>query len=377
MYLQRAQALFQELSGRSVGGWSIHDLIHHGKSAAVFRATKGGYDGALKVFDAELVAQYGELTQLTRIERELSLCGHNHDHLVQIYDGGKCPDTGYLFVAMQRIEGMPLSHALNLIPRDRIPRIIEEIASAARFLEERTIAHRDIKPDNIMYSTDSGKATLLDLGVIRPINSVSATTDDDTERPFIGTLQYSPPEFLLRVEEDSLRGWRSVTFYQLGAVLHDLIERRQLFFNQTSPYARLVNAIQLSQPSFHATNVPQELILLAQNCLVKNWQTRLGVVDWDKFDLQSPSESIGVAAKRRLLTQHSDTLYHYQEWRDDWEAEQRFSELVSRLHVTVRQWFVDQEFIPAVEIRREMGRDQGVASLVILLRSELSPPPSE
>ena len=250
---------------------------------------------------------------------------------------------------------------------------MKEIASATKYLEERTIAHRDIKPDNIMYSTDSGKATLLDLGIIRPINSVASPTDDDTERPFIGTLQYSPPEFLLRVEEDSLHGWRAVTFYQLGAVLHDLIERRQIFSDQTSPYALLVNAIQFNPPSFNAADVPQDLILLAQNCLLKNWQTRLGVVDWGKFDSQSPSESIGEAAKRRLLAQHSETSFHYHDWQDDWEAEQRFAELLTRLHLIIRQWFVDQEFIPSVEIHAETGSDQGVAALLILLRSELTP----
>ena len=373
MYLQRAKALFEELRGRCVGGWTIQDFLNHGKSAAVFRAARDGYDGALKVFDAELVAQYGELTQLTRIERELSLCDHEHDHLIRIYDGGKCTDTGYLFVAMQRIEGVPLSHALDLIPRDQIPRIMAQIASAAKFLEDQTIAHRDIKPDNVMYSPDTGKATLLDLGVIRPIYSASSPTDDDRERPFIGTLQYSPPEFLLRIEEDSLHGWRAVTFYQLGAVLHDLIERHPIFSNRVSPYARLVNAIQQDTPSFRATDVPQELILLAQNCLVKGWQTRLRLVDWDNFDLYLPSRSTGEAAKQRLLSQHLESLPHYQEWRDDWEAERQFSNLVERLQTSIRQWFVGQEFLPAVEIRREPIFDQGMATFEMLLRSELSP----
>ena len=344
MYLQRAKTLFEELRGRCVGGWTIQDFIHHGKSAAVFHATRNGQDGALKIFDAELVAQYGEVTQLTRIDRELSLCGHDHEYLIEIYGGGKCMDTGYLFVAMQRIEGVSLSQALNQIPRDQIPRIMKEIASAAKFLEDQTIAHRDIKPDNIMYDAESGKATLLDLGVIRPINSVSSATDDDSQRPFIGTLQYSPPEFLLRMEEDSLHGWRAVTFYQLGAVLHDLIERRPIFSDHRSPYARLVNAIQQDSPSFDAKDVSHDMILLAQNCLVKCWQTRLRVVDWDKFNLQSPPTPIGEAAKRRLLIQHSDTFSHYQEWRDDWQAEQRFSELVKRLQLTVRQWFVDRNY---------------------------------
>lgn len=371
MFYRRATALLNELRGRRVGGWLIQDLINHGKSAAVFRATRNGCDGALKIFDAELVAQYGEVTQLTRIERELSLRNKRHEHLIRIFDGGRCVDTNRLFVAMQLIDGKPLSQALGMIPREHIPRIIQEVASAARFLEGLTMAHRDIKPDNIMYSPKSGKSTLLDLGVLRPINSVSTATDDNNERPFIGTLQYSPPEFLLREEEDSVSGWRAVTFYQLGAVLHDLIEQRPIFSEHQHPYARLVNAIQDTQPSFEATDVPHELILLAQNCLIKNWQTRLHVVNWEHFNLQFRVDRVGEGTRRRLMAKHADALPNFQPWGDDWVLEQRLSSLVARLHDMLRQWFVDQEFLPGVEISTSVNSVESSAALEMLIRSEV------
>ena len=273
MYEQRALDLLHQLRGRSVGGWRIQELIRHGKSAAVFRANKSQHIAALKIFDPELVARYGELTQLTRILTELTLRGLRHRHLVQIYDGGQCPATNHLFLVMQHVTGQPLSTLLTTFPRARIPALLQQIASATRFLEDNGLAHRDIKPDNIVVDATTDHATLLDLGVLRAISSQSNATDGDDVPHFVGTLQYSPPEFLLREEEDTLEGWRAVTFYQLGAVLHDLVERRPIFTEFTDPYARLVNAVQHTQPTFQATDVP-DLVHLAQNCLVKSPTSR-------------------------------------------------------------------------------------------------------
>jgi hypothetical protein len=68
---------------------------------------------------------------------------------------------------------------------------------------------------------------VMDFGVIRPVGEPGITDGD--QRPFIGTLQYSSPEFLFRTEADTPEGWRALTFYQLGAVLHDLIMRQRIF----------------------------------------------------------------------------------------------------------------------------------------------------
>jgi len=60
------------------------------------------------------------------------------------------------------------------------------------------LAHRDIKPDNIVTSPDYAHATLLDLGVLKIC--LASITDHDQQRSFLGTLRYSPPELLLRKE---------------------------------------------------------------------------------------------------------------------------------------------------------------------------------
>ena len=294
----RAKYLSDELIGKQVGGLEVVRLLGAGKSAIVLEANDGSQQSALKVFDPELVECFGKDTQLQRIEREKQLIGKHHENLVQILDGGECASTGYLFVVMELIEAPNLADSITLVPKDRIASILSQIADAARYLEGLGLAHRDIKPENIALLPDFSRAVLLDLGVLRPFGDGDLT--DVYERVFVGTLRYSSPELLLREEVDDQDGWRAVTFYQLGGVLHDMIMRRPLFQEFTSPFSLLVEAVKSEEPCVHAPDVSQDLVLLAQNCLAKVPATRLELIDWDSFRCAVPATGTAFAARRRV-----------------------------------------------------------------------------
>ncbi len=296
----RAERMAQELRGHEIGGWTVDELIGNGASALVFAAERNGQRGALKVVDPEMVERFGAAHQLERINRERELLGHGNSHIVDILDGGKCLTTGYLFLVMALLgpdEHLPLSKAIEDLPRNRIGSLIQQLAEAARFLlEDRAIVHRDIKPDNIMVTRDFGHLTLLDLGIALPL---SALEDAGTGDAFVGTTRYSPPEFIGREEEHSPEGWRSVTFYQLGAVLHDMIMRRPLFDDVRAPAARVIDAVRHQIPGVLADDVDARLQSLARNCLNKDWRLRLRLVSWDSFNGR-PSASDSVAIQERI-----------------------------------------------------------------------------
>ncbi|MFG0639856.1 protein kinase [Delftia sp. WSY_22] len=275
----QAEILVNSLQNTTVGGWHISEFLGAGKSAVVLRCVRGVEIGAIKVFHPELIQRYGKSIQLERILREKSLVGFSHPNLIRILAGGECEETGHLYVVMEQLLFPNLHTELQKIPPETVPTLISQIASAARFLEDRGLIHRDIKPENIVVSPDFSRAVLLDLGVLRPVG-YSNLTDVD-QRPFIGTLRYSSPEFLERKEEDTLEGWRAVTFYQLGAVLHDLLMRRVLFEEESEPYPRLVKAVLEKIPIIHASNA--RCVALATHCLLKNPATRLELVNWERF----------------------------------------------------------------------------------------------
>lgn len=275
----QAEALKGELIGLSIGDWTIVDSYGHGKSAVVMKAKRGDEFSAIKVFHSELVERFGRDTQLARINRELDLVGADHPSLVKILAGGQAA-SGHLFVQMEAVPWPNLAQVLKDVPESQVFLLLSQVASAARYLEGRGLVHRDIKPENIAVSPDFTKAKLLDLGVIRPFG-ISGLTDVDF-RPFIGTLRYSPPEFLLRQEEDSVDGWRAVNFYQLGAVLHDLLTKTILFDEFSEPYPLLAKVIQENRPKVFGFDTV--LVRLAEYCLVKSPKTRIELVSWMDFE---------------------------------------------------------------------------------------------
>jgi len=293
----QAQMMRDELQGQEIGGWGIDGFLGNGKSAVVLPASKDGMRGAIKVFHRELVERYGKEMQYERILREKSLVGAHHENLVRILDGGECPATGYLYVVMESLPYKNLHECIADIPLAAVPGIISQIASAARYLEDRQLAHRDIKPENIVISGDFSKAILLDLGVLLPIGAESLTDVD--QRQFIGTLRYSSPEFLFRQEENTIEGWRAVTFYQLGAVLHDLLMKKVLFEDFTDPFPRLVEAVKSEKP--HIASEDHRCVHLANRCLMKQASTRLELVKWADFNLDEPLINPAVVTRERVL----------------------------------------------------------------------------
>jgi len=297
--------LFREgLQGKTIAGWHVGGFYGNGKSAVVLPALRGAEKGAIKVFHPELIERYGKDAQLQRIHREASLVGTTHPHLVRILDGGECTVTGHLYVVMECIPHRNLHQALADIPADAVPKIMAQVASAARFLEDRGIAHRDIKPENIAVSDDFSHATLLDLGVLRPIGFSDLT--DVSQRSFIGTLRYSSPEFLMRQEQDTIEGWRAVTFYQLGAVLHDLLMRRQLFHDYGEPFAGLVEAVKSVNPHVQGDDV--RCVNLARRCLMKNPTTRQQLVSWSDFSSLEVALDPTATARRDRIRERQRTL---------------------------------------------------------------------
>ncbi len=97
-------------------------------------------------------------------------------------------------------------------------------------------------------------------------------------------------------------GWRAISFYQLGGILHDLLMRKPLFEKFRNPYARLVRAVEREVPRVDSSEGDADLRLLAQNCLAKVASQRLDTVKWEDFS--QPKIADPMDAARRKIAQH-------------------------------------------------------------------------
>lgn len=287
------------------GGYEDISFIDAGGSAAVFRVIRKGRTSALKVFDPKFFSGSRGASERRRLEVQRKLIGHSCDSLVQTFCAEEAENTA--FVEMEFIEWPQLAKCLANIPDKSVVLLIGQLVEAVRYLEEKNIVHRDIKPENIHVSNDFKHLKLLDLGVSREFDSLdendAAITDDAQRRPFLATAQYSSPEYLFRLDQPTSKLWKGLNFYQVGAVLHDLINKEPLFGYEISLENRwlVARAVLTKLPSFTTaeSDTLSKAKALALRCLCKDIDTRLALVSWEDFNLEGSTDPLS-ALKGRL-----------------------------------------------------------------------------
>lgn len=291
-----------ELAGTEVGGWLLEKVLGKGADGVVYATRReDGHPAAIKIFLPDSLKKNGLDQAKDRLELQLNLVGKkHHPNLVEIYEGGVLPEHDTLYLAMELVPGTSLDKLLGKIPREKVPPLLSQLASATKYLEEELdLFHRDIKPANIVVSDDFSTLTLLDLGIIY---RVLDEEDDRLSGPeFVATLRYSPPEFVWRNEEGSEEGaWRAISFYQIGATLHDMLAGRCLFDGEDQPRARLYDCVRDKTPEIPSEGVEPWLVQLAHACLLKAWRLRLQFVTWDSFN-GPPADTGGLVVREKSI----------------------------------------------------------------------------
>src|SRR6186713_2728419 len=154
----------------------------------------------------------------------------SHPNVCQLYDVGEA--NGELFIAMELLEGQPLSARLSHgpIPLAESVDMTLAILSALGAIHGRGLVHRDLKPSNIFLTTHGVK--LLDFGLARSIEDSAKETQAQltVAGTVMGTPHYMSPE---QIGGDPLDG-RSDLF-ALGAILFELLVGTTAFKGKTAP----------------------------------------------------------------------------------------------------------------------------------------------
>ena len=161
-----------------------------------------------------------------RCVRDLS-----HPNIVRVFDAGCDDATGRLFIAMEYVEGTPLSEiADRKLPEADLLNVAGDMAKALEALEAIHVVHRDIKPSNIIRDKD-GVFKLMDLGIAKTAHDEN---DDQytltVERTIFGTPSYASPEQC----RDSHRVDTRSDIYSLGATLYHLASGRCPYHGATA-----------------------------------------------------------------------------------------------------------------------------------------------
>ncbi len=212
---------------------------------------------------------------LTRFELEArSASALNHPNIVTIYELG-CVDNRH-FIAMELVLGETVRELLACgpIPFRKAIAIAAQVADALARVHEIGVIHRDLKPDNLMVSTD-GVAKILDFGLAklleldRPLEA-DASTSISKDGDVMGTLTYMSPEQANGAKLD----FRSDQF-SFGSVLYEMVTGFPAF--QKSSAAETAAAILRDEPERIGSRMlqaPPPFVWIVERCLSKDPKQR-------------------------------------------------------------------------------------------------------
>jgi Tol biopolymer transport system component len=266
-------------AGTRLGPYELTAPIGAGGLGEVYRAKDTRLDRtvAVKVLPSHLSAS-AESRQ--RFEREAKTISQlSHPHICALYDVGREGETEYL--VMEYLEGETLSDRLLKVPLafDQVLRYGIEIADALDKAHRQGIAHRDLKPGNVMITKSGVK--LLDFGLAKAV--APATPQQATSFPtqqaltqegtILGTFQYMAPEQLEGSEADA-----RTDIFAFGALLYEMATGQKAFSGKTQ--ASLIAAIiERVPPSISTISpmTPPAFDRVVKTCLAKDpedrWQT--------------------------------------------------------------------------------------------------------
>lgn len=198
------------LSGR----YELLEKIGDGGMAVVYK----GRDKLLNRFIAVKILRpefTKDATFVENFKRESqAAAGLSHPNIVGVYDVGREGNINY--IVMELIDGQTLNKIIEEeAPMDykKVIDISKQVASALRVAHKNKIIHRDVKPHNIMITSD-GVVKLADFGIARAVNDTTLSTGSK----IVGSVHYFSPEQARGnyVDERS-------DIYSLGIVMYEML----------------------------------------------------------------------------------------------------------------------------------------------------------
>lgn len=288
-------------SPRLIGQYPIERELGRGGMGVVYLARDRRLDRlvAVKVLPRDFAR---DPMRLARFEREArSLAALNHPNVASIYSIETATDETIL--VLEYVPGRTLSDVLVRGPMaiDEAMRMCLQIAEGIEAAHERSVVHRDLKPDNVRVTPD-GVAKILDFGLATggrgdeegpaPVSSVSetATTNLGGVGPggqmltqygmVMGTPGYMSPEQARGMTVD-----KRTDIWAFGCILFEVLTGTKAFHGETT--SDCIAAVIDKEPDWSLLPVttPNRLRELLRKCLTKDPRRRLRDIGDARIDL--------------------------------------------------------------------------------------------
>jgi serine/threonine protein kinase len=238
--------------GTTISHYRITEKLGEGGMGVVYKAEDTELDRpvALKFLAPHLLRDE-EGRKRFRREAKAS-AALDHPNICTVYEIGQADDQH--FISMAFLDGRTLSKEIAVGPL-KLPEALSIAIQMAEGLEaahEKGIAHRDIKPDNVMLMKGSrGLVKLMDFGLAQLAESSKLTREGTT----LGTPIYMSPEQALGESTD-----RRSDVWGLGVVLYEMVAGQPPFRGEVDQAVIYAIANEQHEPlTALRTGVPKEL----------------------------------------------------------------------------------------------------------------------
>jgi len=234
------------LVGRILGRrrYEIVARVARGGMAIVYRAHDRQLDRvvAVKVPRPEFARDPGFSEQFRREARAAARL--SHPNVVAVYDSGE--DRGLPWIVMEYVSGQTLRDLLERRGRldlETTAELLGAVADALDHAHHAGIAHLDMKPENVLLTSESVKVA--DFGLVRAAHAGSDT-------PLAGTVQYLAPEVLRGGVVDG-----RADVYALGVLAYECLTGRPPFTGTQDEVIRQHLSGRVPPPSLSVRSIPQ------------------------------------------------------------------------------------------------------------------------
>ena len=189
-----------------------------------------------------------------------SAAGLEHPNIVNIYDVGS--ESGMHYIVMEYVEGVTLKTYIekkgSLTYKEAVS-IAIQVGRGMEAAHAKNIIHRDIKPQNILISTE-GKAKVTDFGIARAVSNNTISAD------VMGSVHYASPEQARNGFVDA-----KSDIYSLGIVMYEMVTGRVPFDGDTTVSIAIQHLQEeMKAPGIYAKDLPVSLEKIILKCTQKS-----------------------------------------------------------------------------------------------------------
>lgn len=200
--------------------YEIDAYLGAGGMGAVYKGRHVGLNQAVavKILKDRIGTDEQDLKRFEQEARAVALLAH--PNIVRVLDFGFTA-AGDPFLAMEYIEGTPLSHLITQPPTLTWPLAVElfkQICDGLQHAHDRGIVHRDIKPSNVIVKFSAQgdpQVKIVDFGVAKVMDAEQHLTDTGE---ILGSVLYMSPEQARSIAVDG-----RTDIYSLGCLMYEVL----------------------------------------------------------------------------------------------------------------------------------------------------------